>query len=566
MNFWFKDFGETVTLRDATGNLIDETPLIKDFDDDGNSWQRTTDGFDTDSASDWELTRMTPKSSNGKLVVTEETIFSLFATLGDDTEYVFNETLTIAGTVSEELFTNLSAPEMIKINIQGPNYFKNLALFPDRDLGFSTTLNLQQVLGFNTGNYDVIISYGEYNSELNFVITDEVESSTIESETETLEIVTDRESYIPGEIVIVSADTNSQIPYGGLDYTVTNPNQEIIFEGTIFPNERFSKVFQQGGGELFAFSTQLFMETVNPVYGTYTIEGTYKSQNPRYYVSEDVINASASFILSQDIKENVPISISTDKEIYSVGDTIKITGRSNDIWVEDLELKVIQTGILSSSAVGSDARYLAPDPFDLQDRVRLNGDGTFEFEFKLVEDSTKQENYSKFFGDYKIVVSEYFGDGVTNFKVVENPESFVEVRTPLGLKIDKSSYVLGSGLSITGKILDYHQKEVSNNMRNSIEMTFTDPSGAIVNYVFDKTASSKEAAKGNFNTITKPMVFFAYPDSVGGYEMDIVLHPIQFDYGTYTLNAEHSLSGESESISFEVTCTFYGIRGLWRKS
>ena len=31
------------------------------------SWQRTSDGFDTDSISDWELKRMTPKSSNGKL-------------------------------------------------------------------------------------------------------------------------------------------------------------------------------------------------------------------------------------------------------------------------------------------------------------------------------------------------------------------------------------------------------------------------------------------------------------------------------------------------------------------
>ena len=261
-------------------------------------------------------------------------------------------------------------------------------------------------------------------------------------------------SYIPGEIVTLFADTNSEIEYGGLDYTVTNPNQEVVFEGTIFPNERFSKVFQHGGGELYAFSTQLFMGTVNPVYGVYTIEGTYKSQNPRYNVAEDVITASTTFSLSEDIKENVPISISTDKEIYSVGDIIKVTGRSNDIWVEDLELKVIQTGVLSSSALGSDARYMAPDPFDLQDRVRLNGDGTFEFEFKLVEDFTKQENYSKFLGDYKIVVSEYFGDGVTNFKVVENPESFVDVRTPLGLKIDKSSYVLGSGLSITGKILD----------------------------------------------------------------------------------------------------------------
>ena len=34
--------------------------------------------------------------------------------------------------------------------------------------------------------------------------------------------------------------------------------------------------------------------------------------------------------------------------------------------------------------------------------------------------------------------------------------------------------------------------------------------------------------------------------------MDIVLHPIQFDYGIYTANALHQLSGTSESITFEI--------------
>ncbi len=551
VNFWFKDFGETITLRDTNGNLIDETPLIEDLENNNFSWQRTTDGFDTDSTSDWELTRMTPKSSNGKLVETEESIFSLFATLGD-TEYVFTETVTIAGTVSEELFTSMSTPEMIKINIQGPNYFKNLALFPDRDLGFSTTLNLQKVLGFNQGSYDVKVSYGEYTSDLNFTLGNEESSTGTQSESENLEISTDKESYIPGEIVILSADTDSEIQYGGLDYTVTNPNQEIVFEGTIFPNERFSKVFQHGGGELFAFSTQFFMETVNPVYGVYTIEGTYKSQNSRYNVAEDVITASTTFSLTEDIKENVPISISTDKEIYSVGDIIKVTGRSNDVWVEDLELRVTQTGVLSSSALGSDARYLAPDPFTLQDTVRLNGDGTFEYEFKIIENNSADENYSSSFGDYKIVVSEYFGDGITSFKVVEDPESFVDVRTPLGLKLDESSYVLGSSLSLTGKILDYHQSEIGNSMRNSVEVTFTDSSGATVNYVFDKNNTSNEAAKGTNGKTTKPIVFTAYPDTVGGYQMNIVLHPIQFDYGIYTANAVHSSSNTSESVTFEI--------------
>ena len=60
-------------------------------------------------------------------------------------------------------------------------YFKNLALFPDRDLGFSTTLNLQKVLGFNIGNYDVTVSYADYTSSLNFDVNTEENSSVSNS-------------------------------------------------------------------------------------------------------------------------------------------------------------------------------------------------------------------------------------------------------------------------------------------------------------------------------------------------------------------------------------------------
>ena len=48
----------------------------------------------------------------------------------------------------------------------------------------------------------------------------------------------------------------------------------------------------------------------------------------------------------------------------------------------------------------------------------MNGDGTFEYEFKIIEDDSADENYASSFGDYKIIVSEYFGDGTTTFKVV----------------------------------------------------------------------------------------------------------------------------------------------------
>ena len=105
VNYWFKDFGDYVSLYDASGNLIDETPLLKDNDDESTSWQRITDGLDTNSISDWELKRMTPKSSNGKIVEEQETSFTFISSL-DKSKYAFGETVTISGSISEKLFTS----------------------------------------------------------------------------------------------------------------------------------------------------------------------------------------------------------------------------------------------------------------------------------------------------------------------------------------------------------------------------------------------------------------------------------------------------------------------------
>ena len=350
VNYWFKDFGDSVSLYDDVGNLVDETPLLIDKNDDSSSWQRITDGLDTNSSSDWELVRMTPKSTNGSITVTEETTFSLFATV-DNKNYVFGETVTISGNISDTLLTKNSTPEIVKVKIQGPNYFKNLALFPDRELTFSTSLMLQKVLGFNEGNYDVTVSYGDNTETLSFMIDSPSVSDSEDVFVETLEIFTDKPSYLPGETAILFAETNSSIEYGGLDYTVTNPNGQTIFEGTIFPNSEFSTVFQAGGGQIFPFSTQLFISGVDPVYGTYDVNAVYKSQDTGFKTDLESINAKTSFSVIEDIKEDVPISISTDKELYTVDEIIKVTGRSNDIWVEDFELFVKQTGLLTATSL-----------------------------------------------------------------------------------------------------------------------------------------------------------------------------------------------------------------------
>ena len=75
-----------------------------------------------------------------------------------------------------------------------------------------------------------------------------------------MEITTDKGSYIPGEIVILFADTNSEIQYAGLDYTVKNPNQEIVFEGTIFQMIAFQEYSNKAQENYFHFQPNYLWE------------------------------------------------------------------------------------------------------------------------------------------------------------------------------------------------------------------------------------------------------------------------------------------------------------------
>ncbi|MDB3956764.1 lamin tail domain-containing protein [Candidatus Nitrosopelagicus sp.] len=539
---WFKDFGDTISLTNTSGELIDETPLLADLDDDGNTWQRNTDGLDTDSATDWELKRMTPRTSNGKIIEIEETIFS-FSGQTDKTEYVFGDTLTISGNVSENLFKNdgFSSPEIINIDVEGQNYFNNIELYPDRNLSFSTTSSIQNVYGFTLGDYDVEISYGENSIQTSFTITDELTSST-ETVSEDLELSTDKESYIPGETVTLFGNTNSLIEYAGLVYTVTDPNGKQIFEGTIFQNPNFSIVHQAGGGQIYPFSTQMFMQTVNPVYGTYEIQGTYKSLDP--YSDSAEIDANTTFQVVQDVRDESIFSLSTDKEIYSISDTIFVTGRSNQIWTENIALEVQQTGVLTRSTDPHKGHYVHPDPFTLNESVYLNGDGTFEFQFKVANSGNVTEDLSRFLGDYRLTVSEYFGNAHVSFKIVDNPESFVDIRTPLGLQMDKPQYVLGTAFTVSGKVLDYDHKDPR---LNNVIFTIFDPTG---NQLTNQMES--RYLDGNTPGQTSKLTFTAIPDVIGNYQISAVLTPLQFDLGKYTITATHPVLKISESVEFEV--------------
>jgi hypothetical protein len=111
---------------------------------------------------------------------------------------------------------------------------------------------------------------------------------------------------------------------------------------------------------------------------------------------------------------------------------------------------------------------------------------------------------------------------------------------------------LGTPLKVSGSVLDYDFK-VSNNLRNSVELSIKDDTGKSMTYQDHQQKTGYTNC--NTNDCAKydtPLIFTALPDSVGNFEVDIIVHPGQFDFGTYTVTANHYASSTIESITFEV--------------
>ena len=57
--------GEVIRLRNAAGEIVDETPIgLTDTDDDSRTWQRIPDGKESNSKADWLFVEGTPGGAN----------------------------------------------------------------------------------------------------------------------------------------------------------------------------------------------------------------------------------------------------------------------------------------------------------------------------------------------------------------------------------------------------------------------------------------------------------------------------------------------------------------------
>ena len=492
---WFTDVSERVELRDNNGIVIDQTQTITDMANDFTSWQRIYDGFDTDSANDWKFEKSNAGSSNGNIAAEVELIQNVITISIDKENYIFDETAIITGTVSEQLFIEKPFFQAAQINmkIYGPNGYQNsINLYPDLFLEYDTSLSLQEVLGINEGAYYVIVEYGDAVSSTQFTVGDEIVIVEEELTTE-LSITTDKNSYIPGEKVTITANSNDIIPFEGLKFKVTDPNGKQTFDGTLYPNT---------DGE---FTTTLFMTTVAPVYGFHQIAADYSTHS-----------TVTSFELSEDVTEDKPISLWTDKTAYELGETVIITGRLNDLWLFSLDFKLEQVGMGSLSTT-------VQDRLKIIDSVRLEGDSTFRYEFEIADNQKR-------YGAYTVTVSKDVGTETVTFHVVENPEEFVESVLPFTLFTDKLIYDVGDKIIISGKINDL-----------SVSSTFQTSAVDIRIKPLDGPSITSAAAKP---TAFKPDVIFytltAVPDTIGNYEVIDTLYNAIYPPGDYLVRATYA--------------------------
>jgi len=324
---WFTDTAELIELRNSDGILVDKTREVFDLENDFKSWQRTYDGF-----SDWKFTSTTAGTSNGKLIESFNPLSVVLTLSSDKISYGFDDTAIIHGTVSEKIFVEKPyfQPEPILISISGPSFFHTVSLYPDYNLNYETTLRISQVLGISEGNYDVSVTYADVVAKSTFSVNSDIIEQIQQSDS-LLTITADEPEYFPGQLVTITASTSEIIPFESLQFTITDSIGDLLTSGNLFTSD----------GQ---FQTSLFLTTVNPNYGVYTIDIEYGDD-----VTSATFNVVEDFVDESILLVSDSIFFDIDKSEYLLNDYMTLSGTiANFDSDSDIYYQVVYFNFLAS--------------------------------------------------------------------------------------------------------------------------------------------------------------------------------------------------------------------------
>ena len=430
----------------------------------------------------------------------------------EESSYLFGDTVVIQGNVSKKVnpVTPEFLPAQIILDISGPDFERAISLYPDLNLNYKTTLSLHSVLGINEGTFDVSVNYAGAVANTSFSVG--FESIKHKEEIEgSLGITTDKSQYIPGQTVLISGFATKVIPFEGMRFTLTDSRGDVIARGELYPIDG-------------KFTTSVFITTVEPVFGTFKINAEYSDKS-----------VSTTFEVVEDIKEDVSISLWTDKAVYGLGEEVKITGRLNQIWVSTLDLEIIQTRQTSIGSLSAGSS----SGFKIQDGVRIMGDGSFSYSFTIPDTPIR-------LGDYRIDVSEDIGSATMIIHAVSNPDEFVVSDQALTVILDKADYNIGDKMTISGFVRD----PVSNSSYetgSSVKIYITHEDGTPLEII-----GLPNEAKGGTRAdagITVSYDFTAVPETSGSYMLQVDITANIFAEGGYVLTSQYAENTVTETFT-----------------
>ena len=183
------------------------------------------------------------------------------------------------------------------------------------------------------GNYDVSVNYAGVTTNTSFSIESKIIEDTQVSDDSLLIIMTDEPNYLPGQSVTITGSISEIIPFESLQFTITNSIGDLFTSGNLF-------IFD---GQ---FQTSIFLTTVNPNYGVYTIDVEYDDnvESITFNVVENFIDESESIISVSD-----SIFLDIDKSEYLLNDYMTLSGTiANFDSNSDIYYQVVHFNFLAS--------------------------------------------------------------------------------------------------------------------------------------------------------------------------------------------------------------------------
>ncbi|WP_166391665.1 hypothetical protein [Candidatus Nitrosotalea sp. TS] len=152
---------------------------------------------------------------------------------------------------------------------------------------------------------------------------------------------TDQSSYTLSQPITLDGTVSQVIPLTPVVYKVYTPNGTMIYQGNLFPDTQghFTTYSQY---QSHSSASGIVINSINPIYGKYTITASYGTAK-----------TTVSFTLVSQQAQTTPLLISTDKQVYGLGNTVQISGRTQLAGLQNSGLSPSLEIIQSSTATAT---------------------------------------------------------------------------------------------------------------------------------------------------------------------------------------------------------------------